>query len=68
MTVHVSDTASGATTATTKQGFDMTHAGNHFVSVFRRGRYVDLEFGTAGPQQPWELDGWDIDVRQGGLR
>ena len=68
VTVHVSDTASGATTATDRVGFDMTHAGNHFVSVFRRGRYVDLEFGTAGPQEPWELDGWDIDVRQGGLR
>lgn len=39
----------------------------HFVSVFRVGRFVELEFASdAG--QGWELAGYDIDVRKGGMR
>lgn len=65
---HLSDTAAGVTTASATLGFDLTHAGDHFVSPFRRARYIELEFGTDGPAEPWDLEGWDIDIRAGGKR
>lgn len=41
--------------------------GGHFVSVFHRGRYFEVEFasptGTA-----WEISGYDCDIVQGGMR
>ena len=38
----------------------------HFVSVFRRGRYYELEFATDGT--PWQMAGFDVDVQKGGRR
>lgn len=68
VTVHMADHAAGQAGTSAQFGFDMTHAGDHFVSPFRRGRYAELEFGTAGPTEPWELEGWDLDIREGGRR
>jgi hypothetical protein len=70
VTLHLSDTPSGPTTSSTMLGFDLTLAAgsNHFVSPFRRGRYMEVEFGTAGPSEPWEVEGYDRDIRPGGKR
>jgi hypothetical protein len=39
----------------------------HFVSPFRRGRFVSVEFGsTTG--EPWALQGYDLDMNEGGSR
>lgn len=34
----------------------------YFTTPYRRGRYYEVEFGTAGPGQPWELSGYDTEV------
>lgn len=48
--------------------FDLTLAGDRFVTPYRRGRYMEVEFGSAGPNEPWELEGYDFDARGGGRR
>ncbi len=48
--------------------FDLTLAGSRFVTPYRRGRWVEIEFSTAGPDEPWEIEGYDFDVREGGRR
>ena len=68
VTVHLSDHASGPTTPTGPFLFDVRLTGDHFVSVFRRGRFMEVEYGTAGPSHLWELEGYDIDLRPGGRR
>ena len=40
--------------------------GDHFVSPFRVARFVELAFESDG--SPWELAGWNMDVRVGGMR
>lgn len=48
--------------------FAQSHVeGRHFVSVFRRGRFMELQFGSAAGTG-WTLDGYDVDIVQGGLR
>jgi hypothetical protein len=43
--------------------------GGHFVTPYRRGRYVELEFRMSGnTTASWGLDGYDWVVRQGGYR
>ena len=67
VTAHMSLHASGTTTAIGP--FELNTSlpeGGHFVSVFRRGRFMELEFGTDG--EAWSLDGYDTDVTEGGLR
>lgn len=41
--------------------------GGHFVSPFRRGRYLSFQFGSAAGE-PWVMDGWDYDMNYGGMR
>lgn len=43
-------------------------SGGHFSVHYRRGRYFEVQFGTSGPAQPWELSGYDYDIRRGGKR
>lgn len=43
-----------------------TDYSTHFVSPFRRGRYFATEFESLGPDQPYELIGYDLDVSPGG--
>jgi hypothetical protein len=40
--------------------------GGHFVSPFRRGRYMELQFGSPGTA--WEIAGYDTDLTEGGMR
>lgn len=66
-TLRLCDHAAGEISTIDQQSFDMTlPAERHFVSPYRRGRYFELEFGTPG--HAWELSGWDIDVKPGGMR
>ena len=48
--------------------FDITLAGDRFVTPYRRGRYMEVQFRTAGPNEPWEIEGYDFDARRGGRR
>lgn len=67
VTSRFADFASGDIDRTSVETFDMNHPeGLHFVSVFRRGRFVELEFGSAGDH--WQLDGFDTDASPGGRR
>ena len=68
VTLYVGDHAQGSLTATPTLDYDITLGAENFVSPFRRGRYMEVEFGTAGPTQPWGLSGYDADVTSGGRR
>lgn len=69
VTTRLTDNAMGPITITQTDSFDQTlPEGGHFVSPFRRGRFVENQFGTAGPGQPWELSGYDMDLTSGGKR
>lgn len=39
----------------------------HFVPIYDVGRFYDVSFGSA-VGDPWQLSGWDYDVKPGGLR
>ncbi len=63
------ESAGGNVETTTVFTYDQEQAPEeHFVSVFRRSRFYDLQFGTAGPNEPWRLLGYDTDVKPGGRR
>lgn len=69
VTVHMSDHAQGNATITDTQSFNqLLVEGGHFTDHYRRGRYVEVEFGTDGPSEPWELSGYDLDAVPGGCR
>ena len=69
ITVHLADHAQGVATINQTVSFNQSlPEGGHFSSIFRRGRYMEIEFGTDGPGQPWELSGYDVDTVTGGLR
>lgn len=68
VTLRLSDHAMGPITSTGSFVFDTAlPEGGHFVSTFRRGRFVEVEFGNASGD-PWELSGWDFDIKSGGER
>lgn len=65
--VRISDHAAGPSDLAAEILFDQDLIeGGHFVSPFVAGRYMELEFGSSG--NVWTLQGYDIDVRQGGMR
>lgn len=69
VTLYLSDHLGGPATITDTQSFDQSlPEGGHFVSPFRRGRFMQVEFGTDGPSQPWQLEGYDVQVDPGGYR
>lgn len=69
VTIHLADHAQGGNTISDTQQMDQTlPEGEFFTAHYRRGRYIELEFGTDGPGQPWQLSGFDIDVKSGGRR
>ncbi len=69
VTLHLSDHANGSTTASEMLGLDLTlPESTFFVSHFRRARFIELEFGTSGPTEPWELAGYAVDAVSGGRR
>ncbi len=60
-----------STGSSTVNQFDMSMAVSttQWVAPYRRGRFMQVKFGTDGSAsgQPWELQGYDIDVVQGGM-
>lgn len=69
VTLHMSDHAQGPATISDTQSFDqLLPEGGHFTSHFRRGRFMEPEFGTDGPGEPWEIAGYDADFDEGGRR
>lgn len=69
VTANLADFAHGPATIITTINYDQSMPeGLYFASVFRAGRYVDIQFGSAGPNQPYELAGFDLGVSPGGTR
>jgi len=69
VTVRLADSAEGAVEETETFTLDLDLPENgYFVSPFRRGRYMELEFGTSGLDKAWGMSGWDIDLTAGGRR
>lgn len=69
VTVRMSDSGNGEPTIIDTQSFDQTQPeGGHFSVHYRRGRFYEVEFGSAGPAQPWEISGYDVDLKRGGRR
>lgn len=65
----MSDAADAEWTIIDTQTFNQSQAeGAHFSTHYRRGRFFEIQFGTLGPSQPWEVAGYDFDVRRGGRR
>ncbi len=65
---HLSESISSPSIVLDTSAFDLTLADDRFVTPYRRGRWVEIEFSTAGPDEPWEIEGYDFDVREGGRR
>lgn len=69
ITAFMSDSADGNPIIIDEQSFDQSQPeGGHFSTHYRRGRFFEIQFGTSGPGQPWEIAGYDFDVRRGGRR
>lgn len=65
----MSDSADGNPLITDTQSFDQTQPeGGHFTVHYRRGRYFEIKLSTDGPNAPWQIAGYDTDVRPGGRR
>lgn len=68
VTLRMADHIAGAVTITDEQDFDTTlNEGEHFTVHYRRGRFYDLQFGSEAGE-PWEIEGYDVDLRAGGFR
>lgn len=66
--IWMADHASGPLTSKGTYNFNTTLTeGGHFVSPFRRGRYVSVQFSDA-VGTGFVLDGWDYDMNRGGMR
>lgn len=69
VTLHISNTANGATGSMGPYSFDLTQAtSKHFVSTRAVGRYVEVEYSTTGVGRPWSIAGYDLDVVPAGER
>lgn len=69
VSVLMSDSANEVIKTTDEQSFAQTLAeGEHFSTHYRRGRFFEVQFSSDGPNQPWEIAGYDVDVRPGGKR
>lgn len=65
--VFLADHASGPSVSGGVFEFDtLLPEGAHFVSPFRRARFYELQYGSAG--LGWALEGWDTDIVKGGNR
>lgn len=65
----LSDHASGGATDSDAFPFDLDlPEGGHFVTPYRRGRFYEVQFGTDGPSEPYDIEGWEPEVRIGGYR
>lgn len=69
VTLRLADHSMKAPTITDTQTFDADLVeGGHFTVHYRRGRWMEVEFGADGPSTPWEISGYDYDTRFGGRR
>lgn len=69
ITARLADFAVGPATINATASYDQSFPeGQYMAPIYRRGRYLDLEFGTSGPGQPYEITGYDLDIRPGGRR
>lgn len=69
VTAHFADFAMGPATITETVSYDQTlPEGQYMAPIYRRGRYFEVEFGSDGPGQPWEVSGYDHKATQGGMR
>lgn len=68
ITAFMGDHAGGEPTSKGTQIFDQNlPEGQHFVVFYRRGRTLELQFGSSAGE-PWSLDGWDYELVKGGRR
>lgn len=69
VTIQLSDSGDGNPMISDTQSFDQLQPeGGHFTVHYRRGRYFEVKFSTDGPNAPWQIAGYDTDVRPGGRR
>lgn len=69
VTLRMADHASGPATITDTQPFNCSlPEGAHFTSHYRRGRFMDVQFGSTGTNAPWEITGYDAEIKPGGSR
>jgi len=68
VTAFMGDSMGGTVTTKGTQLFNQNQPeGGHFVTFYRRGRVVELQFGSSNGD-PWVIDGWDHDSVKGGRR
>lgn len=68
VTLTLYDEVGGSISITDVQNMATDFSGPRFTKHYRRGRLGSVSFSTIGPNQPFELQGYDWDVRFGGLR
>lgn len=67
VTVLLSDHLQGPSTISDEQVFNQSLVeGGNFTTHYRRGRYFEVQFGTDGPSQPYQLGGYDVKTAVGG--
>lgn len=69
ITASMADSAEGEAAINDTQLFDQTQPiEEHFTVHYRSGRYYEISMFTEGPNQPWSISGYDVDLRPGGRR
>lgn len=69
VTAHFSDFAIGPATISQTVSYDQSFPEGQFMAaIYRRGRYFEVELGSDGPGQPWEVSGYDFITKPGGGR
>lgn len=65
--LHLYDHEHGDATLSAEFPFDLDlPEGQHFVSTFRRARFYECEF--ASDSGVWEIEGYNVDIKRGGMR
>lgn len=64
----VTDQLDGDLTLAKQMDYDLTHAGNRFVSPRKIGRYGEVEFATTGTNRTWEISGYRMEIFLAGER
>lgn len=68
VTPFVAEQQAGPLTSLGNFAYDLTQAGERFVSIFKAGRYAEIEFGTNGVNEGWELQGYQALITPAGRR
>lgn len=68
VTLYMGDSVGGTIQSKGTVLYDMTQPqGDHFVTFYRKGRVMEVQFGSA-TGDPWTIVGYDYDTRNGGRR